>query len=171
VARRSISREGVEVHTFSWPTSIVVPIFALAIQASLPLRFPFFAVFDLPLLTVLFFSVARRNPIAGTITGCAIGIAQDALTQLPLGLFGMAKTVVGYIASSIGAKVDVENPGSRLIMTFVFYILHRMLYQVGRSMAQMPIPFRWGHELAAALANALLAVVLFVALDRLKQRK
>ncbi len=171
MARRSISREGVEVHTFSWATSILVPLLALAIQASLPLRLPFFAVFDLPLLTVLFFSVARRNPIAGTVTGCVIGVLQDALTQLPIGLFGMAKTVVGYIASSIGAKVDVENPGSRLIMTFSFYLLHRMLYQVARSMAQMPIPFRWGHELAAALANALLAVVLFVALDRLKQRK
>jgi rod shape-determining protein MreD len=98
---------------------------------------------------------------------------QDALTQNPIGIFGIAKTVVGYLASSIGVKVDVENPGSRILMTFGFYLLHQAVYYlVGRNMARLPLPgFQWAHELGAALANALLAVVLFVILDKTKSRK
>jgi rod shape-determining protein MreD len=167
----AVSREGIEVHRFGLPAAIIVPLLAVMLQASLQLRFAFFSIFDLPLLVTIFFGVARRNQIIGTLTGCAIGLFQDALTQLPLGLFGIAKSVIGYGASSIGVKVDVENPGSRLLMTFAFYLVHRGLYQlVARNMAQLPRPWSWPHELGAALANALLAVVLFYFLDKLKQR-
>src|SRR4051794_32503212 len=87
------------------------------------------------------------------------------------GLFGIAKSIVGYAASSIGVKVDVENPGSRLVMVFGFYLVHRGIYQlVGRNMAQLPLPWNWAHELGAALVNAVVAVVLFALLDRTKQR-
>ena len=172
MARRSITREGIEVHRFSWVTTIAVPLLALFLQSTLPKQFPFFSIFDLPLLVTIFFAVARRNPIVGTLTGSLIGLFQDALTHQPLGLFGMAKTVVGYAASSIGVKVDVENPGSRLIMTFAFYLLQRGVYQlVAERMAQLPLDWRWGHELGAALANAMVAVVLFTLLDKTKQRK
>lgn len=167
-----MSREGIEVHRFSLAAGIAVPLLALVLQASVPLRVDFFRIFDLPLLVTIFFAVARRNQMLGTITGCLIGLAQDSLTNHPVGLFGMAKSVIGYAASSIGVKVDVENPGSRMIMTFCFYLLHRGIYQlVGRQMAQLPLPWDWGRELAAAFANAFLAVVLFYFLDKLKQRK
>lgn len=171
MARASLSRDGIEVHRFSLLASLAVPLFALFLQASIPLRFPSFAIFDLPLLVTIFFAVARRNQILGTITGCVIGLFQDSLTHQPLGLFGIAKTVIGYGASSIGVRIDVENPGSRLIMTFTFYLLHQGIYHlVGRNMAQIPITWNWGHELGSAFANAFLAVVLFTLLDRLKQR-
>jgi len=172
VPARSITREGVEVHRFSPIATVLVPLFALLLQASVPLRYPWFNTLDLPLLVTIFFSVARRNPIAGTATGAIIGIFQDALTHRPLGLFGIAKTVVGYIGSSIGAKVDVENPGSRLIMTFCFYLLHSAVYHLmARGMARLDIgAFLWAHQLWAALMNALAAVVLFAVLDRYKLR-
>lgn len=171
MARASLSREGIEVHRFSWLVAIAVPVLALFLQASIPLRFPSFSMFDLPLLVTIFFAVARRNPIIGTITGCAIGLAQDSLTHQPIGLFGIAKTFVGYAASSIGVRIDVENPGSRLIMTFGFYLLHGAIYQVvARSMARLPVEWNWGSALGAAFANAFLAVILFFLLDRFKQR-
>jgi rod shape-determining protein MreD len=171
VARASLSREGIEVHRFSWLASIAVPLFALVLQASIPLRFPGFSIIDLPLLVTIFFAVARRNQIVGTLTGCVIGLFQDALTHQPLGMFGIAKSVIGYAASSIGVRIDVENPGSRLIMTFAFYLLHRGIYQfIGRNLARLPVEWHWGQELGGAFANAMLAVVLFVLLDRLKSR-
>jgi rod shape-determining protein MreD len=172
VAQQSITREGIEVHRFSIIASVLIPLFAILLQASLPLRLSFFSVFDVPLLVTIFFAVARRNPLAGTVTGCLIGLAQDSLTyqHQPIGLFGISKTMVGYLASSIGVKVDVENPGSRLLMTFGFYLLHRGIYQAVRNMARMPLEFNWGHELGAALSNAVLAVGLFLILDRYKQR-
>jgi rod shape-determining protein MreD len=173
VARAGVSREGIEVHRFNPVAVVFTCILAVLLQASIPLRLRWFGMFDLPLLVAIFFSVARRNPMFGTLLGCVLGVAQDGLTYLPIGLFGIAKTVVGYAASSIGVKVDVENPGSRLLMTFGFYLLHRGIYQwVGAGMARVPgLEFHWGHELGAALANSLLAVVLFAALDKLKVRR
>lgn len=171
-AQRTLSREGIEVFRFSPLATVLIPLLALFLQASLPLRFPTFGIFDLPLLVVIFFSVARRSPMAGTVTGCIIGLAKDSLTYAhqPIGLFGISDSIVGYIASSIGVKIDVENPGSRLLMTFSFYLLARGIYQVLRNMAKQPIDFSWGHELGAALVNAVLAVGLFMILDRYKQR-
>jgi rod shape-determining protein MreD len=170
--RLAISRDGIEVHRFNWIATLGVPVLALLVQASLPLRINFFSLFDLPLLVTVFFSVARRNKVMGTVTGALIGIAQDALTQLPIGLFGISKTIIGYAASSIGAKVDVENPGSRLLMVFGFYLIHRGIYQLlATQLARLSLTFSWSAELGAALANALLAVILFALLDRTKLRK
>ena len=173
MAKRSLSREGIEVHRFSWLTTLLVPALAIFFQVTVPRRFPFFAIFDLPLLVTIFFSVARRNPMVGSVTGAVIGIVQDAFTRNPIGIFGIAKTVIGYLASSIGVKVDVENPGSRILLTFGFYLVHQSIYYlVARNMARLPIgAWQWSHELGAALANALLAVVLFAILDRTKLRK
>jgi len=172
VATRSILREGIEVHRFHWAAMIGVPLLAIILQVSLPRIASIFTLIDLPLLVVIFFSVARRNPIAGSLTGAIIGIVQDAMTHLPLGLFGIAKTIVGYAASSISVKVDVENPGSRLLMTFGFYLAHRGIYQlVATNMARLSTPFSWPIELFAAFLNGILAMVLFHFLDRLKLRK
>jgi len=96
---------------------------------------------------------------------------QDSLTHHPIGMYGISKTVVGYAASSLGVRLDVENPGSRLIMGFGFYLLHQGIYfAVARNLVNEDIPWAWGHTLGAALANGLLAVVLFAVLDKLKRR-
>src|SRR5437870_6976901 len=87
------SQEQVEVYRFNLPVAVLVPLIALFLQAFIPSRFPFFAMFDLPLLVVIFFAVARRSQIAGLITGALIGLLQDSLTHRPIGIYGIAKTV------------------------------------------------------------------------------
>jgi len=165
------SREQVDVYRFSWPVTIGVPILAIVIQAWVPTRISLVKVFDFPLLVTIFFAVSRRNPASGSILGAAIGLTQDALTHLKVGVFGIANTVIGYIASSLGVKIDVENPGSRFIMTFIFYVLHQLIYfSVARGLVNETITWNWPHEAGAALANSLMAVVLFALLDRFKMR-
>jgi rod shape-determining protein MreD len=165
------SQEQVEVYRFSIPTTILVPLLALFLQAFLPLRLHFFAIFDLPLLIVIFFAVARRSQVSGMLTGAVIGLLQDSLTPHPIGVFGIAKTIVGYGASSLGVKIDVENAGTRFLVTLFFYVVHEIVYfAVARSLLSLTLQWSWPHELTSALANALLAVVLFAGLDRLKQR-
>jgi len=165
------SREQVDVYRFSWPVAIGVPILAIVVQAWVPTRLTFVKVFDFPMLVTIFFAVSRRNPASGSILGAVIGLTQDALTHLKVGLFGIANTVIGYVASSLGVKIDVDNPGSRFIMTFVFYVLHQLVYfTVARGLVGETILWYWGHEIGAALANSLMAVVLFALLDRFKIR-
>ncbi|MGH9513084.1 MAG: rod shape-determining protein MreD [Terriglobales bacterium] len=165
------SQEQIEVYRFSLPVTILVPLIAIFLQAFVPLRLPFFAIFDLPLLVVIFFAVARRSPVAGLITGALIGVVQDSLTHHPIGLFGIAKSVVGYGASSLGVKLDVENAGSRFLVVIFFYVVHEVIYfGVARWLVGLALQWSWPHELRSALANAILAVVLFAVLDRFKQR-
>src|SRR5580698_2994774 len=88
VAITYTSGEQVEVYRFSIPATVLIPLGALFLQVWLPLKFPFFLIFDLPLLVTIGFATARRNPLAGLLTGSVIGIMQDALMHQPIGLFG-----------------------------------------------------------------------------------
>ena len=165
------SGEQIEVYRFSIPVTVGVPVLALFLQAFLPRRIPSFAYFDLPLLVTIFFAMARRNPISGLFTGAAIGLVQDMLGPYPIGIYGIAKTVVGYGASSLGAKLDVENAGARLLVTLGFYLVHAAVYfTVARGLVGLTLLWSWPHELGSALANAFLAVALFAVLDKFKQR-
>jgi rod shape-determining protein MreD len=166
------SGEQVEVYRFSIPVTIGVPLLALFLQAFIPLRFPRFAVYvDLPLLVTIFFAMARRNPISGLLTGAVIGLAQDMLGHRPIGLYGIAKTVVGYGASSLGVKLDVENPGARFLVTLGFYLVHSAVYfTVARGLVNMPVPWSWFHGVLAGVTNAFLGIMLYFVLDKFKQR-
>lgn len=166
------SGEQVEVYRFSIPVTIGVPLLALFLQAFIPLRFPRFAVyFDLPLLVTIFFAMARRSPIAGLFTGAFIGLAQDMLGHNPIGIYGIAKTVVGYGASSLGVKLDVENAGARLLVTLGFYLVHSAVYfTVARALVNMTQHWNWVSGIVAGFANAVLGVMLYWVLDKFKQR-
>jgi rod shape-determining protein MreD len=164
------SRRDVEVHSFPLLVSFAVPLLALGLQAYLPLHFWRFGILDLPLIVTVYFAVARRNPIAGTLTGALIGIAQDALTGQPIGINGVSKTIIGFLAASIGVRIDVENHGTRLILNFgaamlnsaiTLLIIHRML--------AMEVGWSWIHELIRAVVNSLVALVLFALFDRAKR--
>jgi rod shape-determining protein MreD len=171
VAVSYTSREQIEVYRFSWPVAIAVPLLAIFLQAFLPLRFSFFSIFDLPLLIVIFFAMARRSQVAGLLTGAVIGILQDSLTHHPLGVYGIAKTVVGYGASSLGVKLDVESVGTRLLVTTGFYVVHQVIYfTIARALVGLDLHWSWSRELWSAVANAALGVILFTVMDRLKQR-
>jgi rod shape-determining protein MreD len=166
------SGEQVEVYRFSIPVTIGVPLVALFVQAFVPLRFPRFAVYcDIPLLVTIFFAMARRSPIAGLLTGAFIGLAQDMLGHNPIGIYGIAKTVVGYGASSLGVKLDLENPGARFLVTLGFYLVHSAVYfTVTRLLVNMSQNWSWFQGILAGLANAFLGVVIYFLLDRFKQR-
>jgi rod shape-determining protein MreD len=171
VAITYTSGEQVEVYRFSLPATLLVPLAAIFLQAFLPLRFHFFSIFDLPLLVTVGFATARRSPMAGLLTGGLIGILQDALTHHPIGLYGISKTVVGFGASSLGIKLDVENAGARFLLTIFFYVVHEVVYfLIARGLVGLRMAWSWPHELVSGMANAVLGIFVFMLLDRLKQR-
>jgi len=165
------SRQEIEVHKFSAFATIGIPLLAIFFQSYIPRTLPFVQIFDIPLIVTIFFAVARRNPIAGTVTGCVIGLVQDSLTGQPLGIFGISKSIIGYMASSIGMKIDVDNPGSRFLITFGFTIVHNLIYfLVASYMVRIATEWHTLHELGRSVGNAFLALVLFAIMDRAKQR-
>jgi rod shape-determining protein MreD len=171
VAITYTSGEQVEVYRFSIPATLLIPLAAIFLQSWLSKRFPFFTIFDLPLLVTIGFATARRSPLAGLVTGSLIGIVQDSLTTYPIGLYGIAKTVVGFGASSLGIKLDVENAGARFLLTIVFYVVHEVVYfTIARGLVGLHMAWSWQHELLSGVANAMLGILVFMLLDRVKQR-
>jgi rod shape-determining protein MreD len=151
---------------------IVVPLLAIFFQAYLPLRFPGARMLDLPALAVIYFAVARRAPIAGTFIGLVVGIIQDAVTNLPIGVNGLVDCIIGYLAASIGVRIDVENPGTRLIMNFAFILLSGVLHLlILTRLVGLHESWLWGHESIRAAINAVIGVVLFALLDRLRKQE
>jgi rod shape-determining protein MreD len=164
------SREEIEVHKFSALATIGIPLLAIFLQTYLSSHIRFLKLFDIPLIVTVFFAVSRRNQLAGMLTGCAIGLVQDALTHLPIGIYGISKTIVGYVASSIGVKIDVDNPGSRFLLIFFFTLFHNAIYFiVSRYLIGLSSSWRGMHELSAGFANAILGVLLFTLMDRAKR--
>src|SRR5437867_11066153 len=162
----------IEVYKFRTGAIPIATLLALVIQAWLPLHFTRAALLDLPLLVVIYLGLSRRNPSTGLLLGTAVGLMQDSLSgpTVPLGLFGIAKTVIGYLASSLGARLDTEHPAARFALTATFFVAHQGLIVVTRRiLLAQPEPWFNMHLIFAALINGLVAVFLFLLLDRLRR--
>lgn len=162
----------IEVYKFRTGAIPIATLLALVIQAWLPLHFTRAALLDLPLLVVIYLGLSRRNPSTGLLLGTAVGLMQDSLSgpSVPLGLFGIAKTVVGYLASSLGARLDTEHPAARFALTLGFFIIHQAVVALTRRiLLAQPEPWFNLRLFAGAFVNALVAVFLFVLLDRLRR--
>jgi len=166
--RSYTSRRELDEHTFHPAVTLLVPVAFIVLQALLPKPFPKLAILDLPLIATIFFAVSRRSPIAGTITGMAIGLLQDALTNQPIGVNGMAKSFIGYAAASIGFKVDVDSITTRAVMSFGFFLLQSVLLYLieHRLLGMHGFHVIWLHELIRAAVNTAAAIPIFYLLDR-----
>ena len=162
----------IEVHKFFPGSVILVTILTLGIQAFVPVFFPKFTILDLPLLITIYFGLSRRNPSTGLLLGMMIGLLQDSLSgpTVKLGTNGIAKTIIGYLASSIGARLDTEHPAARFALTVLFFGVHQgILILTRRILLGQPEVWFTMRLGVAALINAVVAVFLFMVLDRLRK--
>jgi rod shape-determining protein MreD len=173
VTRSYMSRREVEQQSFSLMVALLVPLGAVLLQVLLPKALPRLAILDLPLIVTLFFAISRRNPIAGTVTGATIGLLQDVLTSQPIGVNGMAKSVIGYAAASLGSRIDVENTGTRAVLTFGFsFVQSVLLYLIERRLLGVrAFHVLWLHELIRAVVNTAVGVPIYLPLDRFKYQE
>jgi rod shape-determining protein MreD len=160
----------IEVHKYYAGTIIGVVILALAAEALLPVYFRSAAILELPLLVTIYFGLSRRNPSSGLLLGMVIGLAQDSLGHTPFGMYGIAKTGVGFVASSFGSRIDVEHPLSRFLLTFVFFHLHNaVLVLTSRLLLGQHEPYLEASLVIASVVNSFVAVFLYALLDKLRK--
>jgi rod shape-determining protein MreD len=161
----------VEVHKFYGGTILAVSILALVFQALLHKYGRWAEWIDLPLLVTIYFGVSRRNPVTGLFLGGAIGIFQDALSHdNPIGMYGIAGTIVGYLASSIGGRIDTEHPLARLGLIFIFFHFHQAILVVThRVLLNQPERFFSLNLLLDSVITSVFGVFLFAMLDRLRR--
>jgi rod shape-determining protein MreD len=104
--------------------------------------------------------------------GAAMGLFEDALTQHAIGINGIAKTIVGFLAASVGIRIDVENHTIRLALNFLLSLLSSAIYVfVYRMLLGLNLKWSWIVEIIKAVDNSLIAMVVFPFLDRLQIRE
>ena len=171
---RGVAEPRLEVHKFRTGAVVGASAIALVLQAFIPAKVwkgdVIGDLIELPLLVTIYFGLSRRNPSRGLLLGMVIGMAQDGLSGAnPIGLFGIAKTLVGYLASTIGSKLDVEHPVSRMILAFSFFHLHNLVVVFSRRwLLAQQMPLLTVRVVVASLVAALLAWPLFALLDKLR---
>jgi rod shape-determining protein MreD len=164
------AEQHIEVHKFHAGVVTGSVILALVIEAFLLAHFRRADLLELPLLVTIYFALSKRNPSSGLLLGMVIGLAQDSLSHTPIGLYGIAKTMVGFVASSIGSRIDVEHPVARFLLTFLFFFFHNAIFVfTERFLLTLREPYWTPRLLVAGLVNAAVAVVLFPLLDRLRK--
>ena len=150
------TRRDMEIHRYPILVYGLVPLAALVLQAWLPRVFGNYIWFDLPLVVTVYF---------------AMGLFEDALSHRAIGLNGIAKTAVGFLAASVGIRIDVENHTIRLVLTFALSLLSSAIYLfVYRVLLGLDLEWRWFTELFTAIVNSIIALFLFPALDHLQIR-
>ncbi|MGD0156244.1 MAG: rod shape-determining protein MreD [Terracidiphilus sp.] len=165
------TRREIEIHRYPLLVYTLVPLASLVLQAWLPRVVGRYDWFDLPLVVTIYFALGRRNPIQGTLMGAAMGLFEDALSHHAIGINGIAKTAVGFLAGSVGIRIDVENHAIRVLLNFALSLLSSAIYLfVTRFLLGLAVDWSWLTELFRAVGNSVIALVMFPLLDRLQTR-
>jgi len=165
------TRRDLEIHRYPAPLYLAAPLVALVLQALLPRVMGRFAYFDLPLVITVYFALGRRSPIQGMFMGGLMGIFEDALTHHAIGINGIAKTMAGYLAASVGVRIDVQNSTIRLLLNFVLSLLcSATVVFIHRVLLGLELHWNWLAMLFEAIGNSVIALFLFPMLDRFQVR-
>jgi rod shape-determining protein MreD len=158
--------EAFRVHPVTlWVTILV----ALLLQTFLPLKIPLAGLMDFPLLVTVYFTLVRQNKIFGIALGTGLGLMQDALSHGYIGMFGMAKAVVGYLAAFAAIRFNVESLFARSVVTASLILLHNLCMAGLQHALLDPPPAFMALDLATAiLVNVALSLIIFPVLDRLR---
>ncbi len=143
---------------------------ALLLQTFLPLKLPLARLMDFPLLITIYFALMRRDKMLGMALGTALGLLQDALSHGYIGIFGIAKAIVGYLAASASTRFELESLVGRSVLTGVLVLVHNLcLTALQHILLEAPPRFQPMATASAVLVNVALGLIFFQNLDRLRR--
>lgn len=133
---------------------------ALALQttlASLVIRGT--AALDLVLVVVVYIALIS-GPVWGLLLGSVAGLIQDSLSSGIIGVGGLAKTIVGYLAGVLGTQFILTAPLSRFVIFVLATVVHATIFMglyTLLDLRQYESPY--SAVMSQAVGNALLGVV------------
>jgi rod shape-determining protein MreD len=113
-------------------------------------------------LVVVVYVALTSGPVTGLLTGTFAGLVQDALSTGVVGIGGLAKTIVGFLAGVIGTQFIVTQSLPRFVVFFAATLLHAVvfigLYAV-LGLREFGTPY--AAVLGQGLGNAIVGIVAF----------
>jgi rod shape-determining protein MreD len=140
--------------------SLLAVAVALALQTTLgSLVIRGTAALDLVLIVVVYLALIS-GPVTGLLLGTAAGLVQDSLSSGIIGIGGLAKTVVGFVAGVLGTQFIVTAPLSRFVVFVLATMLHAAVFMglyTLLGLRQFDNP--WAAVVTQAVGNGFLGVV------------
>jgi rod shape-determining protein MreD len=116
---------------------------------------------DLVLVVVVYVALTG-GPVAGLVAGTVGGLVQDALSSGILGMGGLAKTIVGFLAGRFGTQFIVTGTLPRIVTFAAATAAHAALFMgVYTLLGLRSFPDPWTPVAIQAAGNGLLGVVVF----------
>jgi rod shape-determining protein MreD len=140
---------------------ILAVIGALALQTTLARYIQGSAAVDLVLVVVVY-AALTHGPVAGLLTGTFAGLVQDAMGTGVIGIGGLAKSLVGFLAGIIGTQFIVAQSLPRFVVFFCATLLHSLVFvglYVLLDLRQFGAPYT--DAVGQAAGNAAIGVVAF----------
>ena len=139
---------------------------ALALQTTLA-RFLVAGTVALDLVLVVVVYVALTSgPVTGMLAGSLAGIIQDALSSGVIGIGGLAKCIVGFLAGAIGQQFIVTAALPRFVTFLGATAAHAAIFMglyVGLNLRAFPSP--WAAIVSQALGNAAVGMIAFTIIE------
>ena len=122
---------------------------------------------DLVLVVVVYVALTSGS-VTGLLSGAAAGLVQDALSSGVIGIGGLAKTIVGFLAGVVGTQFIVAQSLPRFVVFFGATLLHAIVFiglYVLLDLRQFGSPY--AAVAGQAMGNAVVGVVAFELAERL----
>ena len=125
------------------------------------------AALDLVLVVVVYVALTS-GPVTGMFAGSLAGIVQDAMSSGVIGVGGLAKSIVGFLAGVIGQQFIVTAALPRLLIFLAATVVHAAVFMgfymlLGLRSFSSP----WAAVTSQALGNAAVGLIAFAIVESL----
>ena len=125
------------------------------------------AALDLVLVVVVYVALTS-GPVTGMFAGSLAGIVQDAMSSGVIGVGGLAKSIVGFLAGVIGQQFLVTAALPRLLIFLAATVVHAAVFMgfymlLGLRSFSSP----WAAVTSQALGNAAVGLIAFAIVESL----
>jgi rod shape-determining protein MreD len=116
---------------------------------------------DLVLIVVVYIAI-KSGAVTGLLAGTVAGLIQDALSSGVLGIGGLAKTIVGFLAGVLGTQFIVTAPLPRFLLLVLGTVLQTAIVMGVYTLLNLrQFTLAYPQIAGQALGNAFVGVIGF----------
>jgi len=120
---------------------------------------------DLVLIVVVYVAI-KSGPVTGLLAGTVAGLIQDALAGGVLGIGGLAKTVIGFLAGLFGTQFIVTAPLPRFVLLLLATVVHAGIFMGLYTLLDLrQFPGAVRAVAGQAMGNAFVGVIAFQVIE------
>lgn len=120
---------------------------------------------DLVLIVVVYVAI-KSGPVTGLLAGTVAGLIQDALAGGVLGIGGLAKTVIGFLAGLFGTQFIVTAPLPRFVLLLLATVVHAGIFMGLYTLLDLrQFPGAVPAVAGQAMGNAFVGVIAFQVIE------